>query len=48
MPHDPVIVAALAAAGVAWAGYDDVRAYYLSFADLAKDERCSIIRDSAV
>jgi thiosulfate/3-mercaptopyruvate sulfurtransferase len=27
------------------AGYDDVRAYYLSFADWAKDESCAIGRD---
>lgn len=37
--------AALAAAAAARAGYDDVRAYYLSFADWAKDESCAIIRD---
>lgn len=37
--------AALAAAAAARAGYDDVRAYYLSFADWAKDESCSIVRD---
>jgi thiosulfate/3-mercaptopyruvate sulfurtransferase len=38
--------AALAAAAAARAGYDDVRAYYLSFADWAKDESCAIVRDS--
>ena len=37
--------AALAAAAAVRAGYDDVRAYYLSFADWAKDENCSIVRD---
>ncbi|AUW46040.1 sulfurtransferase [Rhizobium leguminosarum] len=37
--------AALAAAAVARAGYEDVRAYYLSFADWAKDESCLIVRD---
>jgi thiosulfate/3-mercaptopyruvate sulfurtransferase len=37
--------AALAAAAAARAGYDDVRAYYLSFADWAKDESCPIVRD---
>lgn len=37
--------AALAAAAAARAGYDDVRAYYLSFADWAKDESFSIARD---
>jgi thiosulfate/3-mercaptopyruvate sulfurtransferase len=36
--------AALAAAAVG-AGYDDVRTYYLSFADWAKDESCPILRD---
>jgi thiosulfate/3-mercaptopyruvate sulfurtransferase len=34
--------AALAAA--ARAGYNDVRAYYLSFSDWAKDESCTIVR----
>jgi thiosulfate/3-mercaptopyruvate sulfurtransferase len=38
--------AALAAAAALRAGYHDVRAYYLSFADWAKDESCAIIRDS--
>ncbi|MDQ0304897.1 sulfurtransferase [Ancylobacter polymorphus] len=37
--------AALAAAAAARAGYDDVRAYYLSFADWAKDESCTIVGD---
>lgn len=37
--------AALAAAAAVRAGYSDVRAYYLSFADWAKDESCPIIRD---
>ncbi len=37
--------AALVAAAAARAGYSDVRAYYLSFADWAKDESCSIVRD---
>lgn len=37
--------AALAAAAAVLAGYDDVRAYYLSFADWVKDESCPIIRD---
>ena len=27
------------------AGYDDVRVYYLSFADWARDESCPIVRD---
>jgi thiosulfate/3-mercaptopyruvate sulfurtransferase len=37
--------AALAAAAALRAGYRDVRAYYLSFADWAKDESCAIVRD---
>lgn len=37
--------AALAAAAALRAGYDDVRAYYLSFADWARDETCSVVRD---
>lgn len=37
--------AALAAAAAIRAGYDDVRAYYLSFSDWAKDESCPIVRD---
>ena len=36
--------AALAAAAALRAGYDDVRAYYLSFSDWAKDESCPIVR----
>ena len=36
--------AALAAAAAVRAGYDDVRAYYLSFSDWAKDESCLIVR----
>ncbi|ESZ02137.1 sulfurtransferase [Mesorhizobium sp. L48C026A00] len=35
--------AALAAAAAVRAGYDDVRAYYLSFADWAKDESCPVV-----
>lgn len=49
---DPIIThcdgggrAALAAAAAVRAGYRDVRVYYLSFADWAKDESCSIVRD---
>ncbi|WP_028232580.1 sulfurtransferase [Paraburkholderia mimosarum] len=37
--------AALAAAATARAGYQGVRAYYLSFADWAKDGSCPIARD---
>jgi thiosulfate/3-mercaptopyruvate sulfurtransferase len=37
--------AALAAAAAVRAGYDDVRVYYLSFADWARDESCPIVRD---
>jgi thiosulfate/3-mercaptopyruvate sulfurtransferase len=37
--------AALAAAAAARAGYDDVRVYYLSFADWARDESCPIVKD---
>lgn len=37
--------AALAAAASVQAGYGDVRVYYLSFADWAKDESCPIVRD---
>jgi thiosulfate/3-mercaptopyruvate sulfurtransferase len=36
--------AALAAAAAVRAGYDDVRVYYLSFADWARDESCPIVR----
>lgn len=37
--------AALAAAAAVRAGFDDVRVYYLSFADWARDETCPIVRD---
>lgn len=37
--------AALAAAAAVRAGYDDVRAYYLSFSDWSEDESCPIVRD---
>ena len=37
--------AALAAAAAVRAGYDDVRVYYLSFADWARDESCPIVKD---
>jgi thiosulfate/3-mercaptopyruvate sulfurtransferase len=37
--------AALAAAAAVRAGFDDVRVYYLSFADWARDESCPIVRD---
>jgi thiosulfate/3-mercaptopyruvate sulfurtransferase len=37
--------AALAAAAAVRAGFDDVRVYYLSFADWARDESCPVIRD---
>jgi thiosulfate/3-mercaptopyruvate sulfurtransferase len=37
--------AALAAAAAVRAGYDDVRVYYLSFADWLRDESCPIVRD---
>jgi thiosulfate/3-mercaptopyruvate sulfurtransferase len=40
--------AALAAAAAARAGYGDVHAYYLSFADWAKDESCPIVQDQQV
>ncbi len=36
--------AALAAAAAVRAGYDDVRVYYLSFGDWARDETCPIIK----
>jgi thiosulfate/3-mercaptopyruvate sulfurtransferase len=36
--------AALAAAAALRAGYGDVRAYYLSFADWARDEGCPVVR----
>lgn len=37
--------AALAAAAAARAGFDDVRVYYLSFADWVRNESCPIVRD---
>ncbi|MFM0092821.1 rhodanese-like domain-containing protein [Paraburkholderia sediminicola] len=37
--------AALAAVAAVRAGYTDVRAYYHSFADWARDESCPIVRD---
>lgn len=37
--------AALAAAAAARAGFDDVRVYYASFADWARDESCPIVKD---
>jgi thiosulfate/3-mercaptopyruvate sulfurtransferase len=37
--------AALAAAAAARAGFDDVRVYYLSFADWARDDSCPIVQD---
>lgn len=37
--------AALAAAAAVRAGFDDVRVYYLSFADWVRDESCPIVRD---
>ena len=37
--------AALAAAAALRAGFDDVRVYYLSFGDWARDESCPITRD---
>jgi thiosulfate/3-mercaptopyruvate sulfurtransferase len=37
--------AALAAAAAVRAGFDDVRVYYLSFGDWARDESCPIVRD---
>jgi thiosulfate/3-mercaptopyruvate sulfurtransferase len=36
--------AALTAAAAVRAGYDDVRVYYLSFADWVRDETCPIVR----
>lgn len=49
---DPIVThcdgggrAALAAVAAVRAGYDDVRAYYLSFSDWAKDESCPIVRE---
>jgi thiosulfate/3-mercaptopyruvate sulfurtransferase len=37
--------AALAAAAAVRAGFDDVRVYYLSFADWVRDASCPIVRD---
>ena len=37
--------AALAAAAAVRAGFDDVRVYYLSFADWVRDESCPIVRE---
>ncbi len=37
--------AALAAAAAVRAGFDDVRVYYLSFADWVRDDSCPIVRD---
>jgi thiosulfate/3-mercaptopyruvate sulfurtransferase len=37
--------AALAAAAAVRAGFDDVRVYYLSFADWVRDESCPILRE---
>jgi thiosulfate/3-mercaptopyruvate sulfurtransferase len=37
--------AALAAAAALRAGFDDVRVYYLSFGDWARDESCPIVKD---
>ena len=37
--------AALGAAAAVRAGFDDVRVYYLSFADWVRDESCPIVRD---
>jgi thiosulfate/3-mercaptopyruvate sulfurtransferase len=37
--------AAFGAAAAVRAGFDDVRVYYLSFADWAKDDSCPIVRD---
>jgi len=38
--------AALAAVAALRAGYRDVRAYYLSFSDWARDESCAIVRNT--
>jgi thiosulfate/3-mercaptopyruvate sulfurtransferase len=50
-PGDPIVThcdgggrAALAAAAALRAGHGDVRAYYLSFADWAKDDSCPIVQ----
>jgi thiosulfate/3-mercaptopyruvate sulfurtransferase len=37
--------AALAAAAAVRAGFNDVRVYYLSFADWVRDESCPVVRD---
>jgi len=37
--------AALGAAATVRAGFDDVRVYYLSFADWVRDGSCPIVRD---
>jgi thiosulfate/3-mercaptopyruvate sulfurtransferase len=37
--------AALGAAAAVRAGFDDVRVYYLSFADWVRDDSCPIVRD---
>ncbi len=37
--------AALGAAAAVRAGFDDVRVYYLSFADWVRDESCPVVRD---
>ena len=37
--------AALGAAAAVRAGFDDVRVYYLSFGDWARDESCPIVKD---
>ncbi len=37
--------AALAAAAAVRAGFDDVRVYYLSFADWVRDESCPVVQD---
>jgi len=39
--------AALAAIAAVRAGYSDVRAYYLSFSDWAKDESCAIVTEGS-
>jgi thiosulfate/3-mercaptopyruvate sulfurtransferase len=37
--------AALGAAAAMRAGFDDIRVYYLSFADWVRDESCPVVRD---
>lgn len=51
-PGDPIVThcdgggrAALGALAAVRAGFGDVRVYYLSFSDWAKDESCPIVRD---